>query len=165
LAGVLGAACLLGAGAQAGITDRLAELLRQQMEAQQRQQKDQQQQQRPPAPSTDTSRGDECGQLVDREAANLDASLRTLAGNPRDGATKVVPVLVGTKSIGAAQVYGGVQAVQSVQGVVSCEVSLSGKKLQGRMLLPVSSRDLSRGYQRVPGVAVLTVLDYKTPGR
>lgn len=157
VAGVVLAGALASGTARAGLTDRIAELMRQQAEKEKQKQD--------AAAAATAGRTDPLQGMDPATASSLDQALTSKAGSyrPRDGATKVVPVLaVGqAKPVGVAQVYGPEKMVESVQAVVGVDVALNDKKLQGRVLIPIDSRDLSRSFHRINQVGVAAVLDAK----
>lgn len=150
IAGMLIAGAVLSGTAQAGISDRLSELLHGRSTESRGQ---------------DSLIGEGVQRLAEHSADAINASLKAAAGShsPKDGATKVVPIVsVGQgKAVGLAQVSGPAAAVHGVQAVVAVEVAIFGNKLQGRVLIPVDTRDISKGYKRVGQVGVAAMLDYR----
>jgi hypothetical protein len=77
------------------------------------------------------------------------------------GATKVVPILsIGSGGyIGAAQVVGVPSAVQKTQAVVQIEISAGSFRATG--IVPVSRKTVSGSPERMKGVGVSAVVDFK----
>lgn len=78
-----------------------------------------------------------------------------------EGTTKVVPVIsVGSGAfIGAAQVQGPPDRVDDVRGVAQIEARISD--LRGRYLWPVNTTNPSRNVERIRGVGVSALLDFR----
>ena len=80
-------------------------------------------------------------------------------------ATKVVPILsigVGKSSaIGIAQVMGPPDAVARTVAVAQPEADLLGREVRIRALIPVASKDITKGISRVDGVGVSGIVDLK----
>jgi len=77
------------------------------------------------------------------------------------GATKVVPILSIGKGgyIGAAQVVGVPSAVQKTQAVVQIEIPAGSFRATG--IVPVSRKTVSGSPERMKGVGVSAVVDFK----
>ncbi|HEX2949958.1 MAG TPA: hypothetical protein VHV83_10405 [Armatimonadota bacterium] len=81
--------------------------------------------------------------------------------NEAMAATKVVPIVsVGQGAyIGAAQVVGVPGDVQRVQAVASVEGTLS--RLQGTLLVPISTKIPGKSLAKVNGIGVSAIIDLK----
>ena len=77
------------------------------------------------------------------------------------GATKVVPILsIGSGGhIGAAQVVGVPSAVEKTQAVVQIEIPAGSFRATG--IIPVSRKTVSGSPERMKGVGVSAVIDFK----
>ena len=78
------------------------------------------------------------------------------------GATKVVPILSlgGGGYVGAAQVVGAARQVQQTKFVVQVESRLFGS-LHARVLIPTGARPTGGSVQRMTGVGVSAVVEFK----
>ena len=99
--------------------------------------------------------------VVDRFADDIDKGINTFLRQHDaaiEGQTKVVPILRiasggGGTAVGAAQVMGPAEQVNTVQAVA--EVGLNVGNLRGRALIPVSTKNVSSGaIKGVGGVGV-----------
>jgi hypothetical protein len=102
--------------------------------------------------------------LVDTYNKPIDKQINKTLGEHKAqamGATKVVAILsVGSGGyIGAAQVVGSPEGVQSTQAVVQAEINVGSFKATG--LIPVSRKNALKSPQRVKGVGVSAVIDFK----
>jgi len=79
--------------------------------------------------------------------------------------TKVVPIIsigVGTQSaIGAAQVMGPRNKVDTVVAVAQPSGDFFGHEIRLRALIPVASQDVTKGIKEVDGVGVSGIVDLK----
>lgn len=77
------------------------------------------------------------------------------------GTTKVVPIIsIGSGAyIGAAQVQGPPDRVDDVRAVAQLETRV--QNLRGRLLLPVNTSNPTRDVERIPGVGVSSLIDFK----
>lgn len=105
--------------------------------------------------------------IVDKFGKDMNKGLNDLTKH-KDSAkvkTKVVTILsVGlgkSSAVGAAQVMGPPALVDKVVAVAQPEADLFGKEVRIRGLIPVSSKDLSKGMRIVDGVGVSGIVDIK----
>jgi len=79
-----------------------------------------------------------------------------------EGTTKVVPILsIGSGAyIGAAQVAGPPNLVSQVQAVAQGETRI-GNNLAAKLLIPVSSINVLKGVNRVEGVGLSALIDFR----
>lgn len=79
-----------------------------------------------------------------------------------EGTTKVVPILsIGRGAyIGAAQVAGPPSLVVQVKAVAQGEIRI-GDNLRANALIPVSSINVTRGVNRVEGVGLSALIDFR----
>jgi len=82
-----------------------------------------------------------------------------------DMTTKVVPIISAgidsRKSIGAAQVMGPRDKVETVQAVAQLEQDLFGREVKIRAMVPIASKDVVKDIKRVEGVGVSGIVDLK----
>ena len=102
--------------------------------------------------------------VVDKFGPQLDKFINKLTVNtnvPADVGTKVVPIISVGKGgyIGAAQVMGPKDAVERVKAVAQLEGSFSGRTFRIKALIPVGSKDVGKGINRVQGVGISAVID------
>lgn len=95
----------------------------------------------------------------------INSGLNTLMaqrGVEWEGTTKVVPILsIGSGGyIGAAQVAGPPSLVETVEAVAQGETRI-GNNLRARLLIPVSSVNVLRGVNRVEGVGLSALIDFR----
>ena len=78
-----------------------------------------------------------------------------------EGTTKVVPIIsVGNGLfVGAAQVQGAPDRVSQTKAVGQVETSLSG--LRAKLLVPVNTSNVTKNINRIEGVGVSALLDFK----
>lgn len=100
--------------------------------------------------------GPDINRAINKLSNHKDTALQT---------TKVVPILtVGigkSNAIGAAQVTGAKSIVETVEAVAAPETELFGKEIRIRAMIPVSSKDVSKGIKKVDGVGVSGIVDLK----
>lgn len=79
-----------------------------------------------------------------------------------EGTTKVVPILsIGSGAyIGAAQVAGPPSLINQVQAVAQGETRI-GNNLRAKLLIPVSSINVLKGVNRVEGVGLSALVDFR----
>ncbi len=104
------------------------------------------------------------GYVVSRFGGDINNFVTRLAGQRGvewDGATKVVPIVsVGQGGfIGAAQVVGAPDDIDEVRAVGQLEARISS--FRGRLLVPVNTTNPSRNIERVGGVGVSGLLDFR----
>lgn len=102
--------------------------------------------------------------VVNQFGDQINHAINSLLGTKKAelrGATKVVPIVsVGQGAyIGAAQVVGVPGSVKRVQAVAAVEGVVA--KLQGTLLVPISTKVPGSKLARVEGVGVSTILDLK----
>jgi hypothetical protein len=102
--------------------------------------------------------------LVDTYRKPIDKQINKTLGERKAqamGATKVVAILsVGSGGyIGAAQVVGSPDYVQQTQAVIQAEINAGSFKATG--LIPVSRKTVSGNPERIKGVGVSAVIDFK----
>lgn len=78
-----------------------------------------------------------------------------------EGATKVVPIIsVGRGAqVGAAQVQGAKSFVDDVKAVGQLETKLGD--LEGHLLFPLNTLTPTKGYDKIKGVGVSSIIDFK----
>lgn len=78
-----------------------------------------------------------------------------------EGATKVVPIVsVGRGvNVGAAQVQGAKSFVDDVRAVGQAETRLGD--IEGQLLIPLNTLTPTKGYQKIEGVGVSTIIDFE----
>jgi hypothetical protein len=88
-------------------------------------------------------------------------SLLAQRGLSYEGATKVVPIVsVGRGvNIGAAQVQGAKSFVDDVRAVGQVETRLGD--LEGRLLVPLNTLTPTKGYEKIVGVGISSIIDFK----
>jgi hypothetical protein len=98
--------------------------------------------------------GDEIDDFINNFLNNKDASV--------NASTKVVPILsaIGGKHVGAAQIVGPEEAVESVDAVVQFETSFQDKLFRIKAIVPIEGTDV-KNFDRVAGVGVSAVIDIK----
>jgi len=105
--------------------------------------------------------------LVDRFGPDINKFINQITGQKNAGtsaATKVVPILsIGDGGyIGAVQVAGPEDLVDKVQAVAQIEgrfKAIGGIRVRG--LVPVSTKTPHKGINRVDGVGVSAIIDFK----
>lgn len=105
--------------------------------------------------------------LVDRFGPDINKFINQITGQKNAGttaATKVVPILsIGDGGyIGAVQVAGPEDLVDKVQAVAQIEgrfKAIGGVRVRG--LVPVSTKTPHKGINRVDGVGVSAIIDFK----
>lgn len=77
------------------------------------------------------------------------------------GTTKVVPIISAGNGlyIGAAQVQGPPDRVSQTRAVGQVETSISG--LRAKLLIPVNTTSIGKSLQRIQGVGVSALIDFK----
>jgi hypothetical protein len=101
---------------------------------------------------------------VQHFSGQLNSFINTLLnqhGVKWEGSTKVVPILSlgrGTY-IGAAQVAGPPDLVDKTKAVAQGETRIGG--LNGRLLVPISNLNPTKGLSRVKGIGVTATIDFK----
>jgi hypothetical protein len=106
---------------------------------------------------------------VDKFGKDINKAINGVLGQKNVGpsqATKVVPILsIGDSGyIGAVQVSGPDHLVDKVRGVAQLEGRFKAPLLDAirlRALVPVSSKSLGSGIERVEGVGVSAIVDFK----
>jgi hypothetical protein len=103
--------------------------------------------------------------LVDRYDQPINDFINKTLGERQaqaKGATKVVPIisLGGGGYIGAAQVLGVPAQVQRTRFVVQVEAKVLGD-LRGRVLVPTGKKPEGGQYDRIKGVGVSAVIEFK----
>ena len=105
--------------------------------------------------------GDEINKLINKAASDNGAAVNMV--------TKVVPIFTyetgkgvsGNAAVGAAQVAGDADKVKEVQAVYSIDVAIQkGKKLDCQIFVPTRKIDPLK-LDRVNGVGVTGIIDYK----
>jgi len=78
-----------------------------------------------------------------------------------EGTTKVVPIISAGNGVyvGAAQVQGPPDRVSETRAVGQVETSISG--LRAKLLVPVNSTKIGQAINRIAGVGVSALLDFK----
>ena len=78
-----------------------------------------------------------------------------------EGTTKVVPILsIGSGAkVGAAQVAGPPELVKGVKAVAQVEITAGDFK--GTAMIPVGSTDVKKGLNRIEGVGLSAIVDFK----
>jgi hypothetical protein len=78
-----------------------------------------------------------------------------------EGTTKVVPIIsIGSGTyVGAAQVQGPADKVDDVRAVGQLETRI--QNFRGKLLIPVSTTNPSRNVERIQGVGVSSLIDFK----
>jgi len=94
----------------------------------------------------------------------MDKTINTVLvqkGLAYDGATKVVPIIsVGQGAeVGAAQVQGAKSFVDDVRAVGQLETKLGD--LEGHLLFPLNTLTPTKGYQKIQGVGVSSIIDFR----
>ena len=102
--------------------------------------------------------------LVSQYGGQIDKYINKTLGERKAeirGQTKVVPILsIGRGGyIGACQVVGEKKAVQSVKAVVQVESRFGS--LQGKVYLPIATKDVTKAPERVSGTGVSAVIEFK----
>lgn len=95
---------------------------------------------------------------------DINSFINDLAGQKGiewEGTTKVVPIIsVGSGSyVGAAQVQGPPDRIDDVRAVAQLETRV--QKLRGRLLLPVNTTNPTRDVERIHGVGVSSLIDFR----
>lgn len=104
--------------------------------------------------------------LIDKFSGDLNDFINKLTANKGvgvEGRTKVVPIITigsGTYA-GAAQVSGPANLVDTVKAVAQLEANFSGRTFRVKVLVPVATRDITKGIKRISGVGVSAVIDVK----
>ena len=104
------------------------------------------------------------GYAVSRFGPQINGTINTLLaqrGVEWEGTTKVVPIIsIGTGTyIGAAQVAGPPSLVAGVRAVAQGEIRVGS--FQGRLLVPVGSTNVRRGINRIEGVGLSALIDFR----
>jgi len=78
-----------------------------------------------------------------------------------EGTTKVVPIISAGNGIyvGAAQVQGPSDRINQTKAVGQVETSISG--LRGKLLVPVNTSNVTKSINRIQGVGVSALIDFK----
>lgn len=78
-----------------------------------------------------------------------------------EGTTKVVPIISAGKGlyVGAAQVQGPPDQINQTRAVGQVETSISG--LRAKLLVPVNTSNITKSIERIPGVGVSALIDFK----
>lgn len=104
---------------------------------------------------------------VSKFGPEINKAINTLTGQKNASlteATKVVPILsIGDSGyIGAVQITGPEDLVEKVQAVAQIEGrfrAIGGVRL--RALVPISTKTPHRGFERIQGVGVSAIVDFK----
>lgn len=104
------------------------------------------------------------GYVVTQFGGEINKFINNLAGQKGvewEGTTKVVPVVsVGQGGyIGAVQVHGPADRVQTVKAVAQVEASISS--FRGKLLVPIDTTSASKNLTRVKGVGVAALIDFE----
>jgi hypothetical protein len=82
-----------------------------------------------------------------------------------DMTTKVVPIISGginsRNAVGAAQVMGPRDKVETVKAVAQLDQDLLGREVKIRAMIPISSNQIVQNIKRVEGVGVSGIVDLK----
>jgi hypothetical protein len=82
-----------------------------------------------------------------------------------DMTTKVVPIISGginsRNAVGAAQVMGPKDKVDTVKAVAQIDQDLFGREVKIRAMIPISSNQIVQNIRRVEGVGVSGIVDLK----
>ena len=102
--------------------------------------------------------------VVRRFGSDINSFVNRLAGQRGvqwEGVTKVVPIFsVGQGAyVGAAQVQGARDRIAQTRGVAQIEARLGGGR--GRLLVPVDTTNPTADPDRVPGVGVSALIDFR----
>ena len=96
---------------------------------------------------------------------DIDKAINKLTGhsNTPTATTKVVPILsVGDGGyLGAAQVMGSKAKVDKVQALAQIEGRFMGNAVRLRALIPISTKTPGKNLDKVDGVAVSAIVDFK----
>lgn len=103
------------------------------------------------------------GFVVTKFGPQIDKFINTLLnqhGVKWDGTTKVVPIIsIGQGGhIGAAQVAGAPEIVDQTKAVGQGEIAIGG--LRGKLLVPMSTKNPTKGLKKVKGVGVTAIIDF-----
>jgi len=104
------------------------------------------------------------GFVVSKFGGQIDKFINTLLnqhGVKWEGTTKVVPIIsIGQGAhIGAAQVAGAPDIVKQTKAVGQGEVTIGG--LRGKLLVPMSTKNPTKGLKKVKGVGVTAIIDFR----
>jgi hypothetical protein len=104
------------------------------------------------------------GFVVSKFGPQINSFINTLLnehGVKWEGTTKVVPIISIGKGghVGAAQVAGAPDIVAQTKAVGQGEVSIGG--LRGKLLVPMSTTNPLKGVQKVKGVGVTAIIDFR----
>jgi len=104
------------------------------------------------------------GYAVSRFGPQINSAINTLLaqrGVEWEGTTKVVPIIsIGTGTfIGAAQVAGPPELVQTVKAVAQGEIKVGN--FEGRVMIPIGTTNVRRGIRRVEGVGLSALVDLR----
>lgn len=104
------------------------------------------------------------GAVVQKFGPDINRAMNKLGSHEDSNAstTKVVPILsVGSRrAIGAAQVMGPRDAVETVKAVAQLDQDLFGREIKIRAMIPIASEELSN-IRRVEGVGVSGIVDLR----
>jgi len=102
--------------------------------------------------------------VVRRFGGDINKFINNVAGQKGivwEGTTKVVPIISAGSGlhVGAAQVQGPRDRVDDVRAVGQVETTISS--LRGKLLVPVNTTNVTRQIERIQGVGVSALIDFR----